>query len=106
MDDGYIIGPSDVIFPALVTSERRLQEECRLVLQRDKAGVLSWDGVLRMEAPAGMVLARLEMEGERGALTCFLCYGLPVRDISSHRIQGVPSAIGSSSRSAPPSIGF
>ena len=47
----------------------RLQKECRLVLQRDKTEVLSLDGALQREAPAGMFLARLEMEGEWGALT-------------------------------------
>ena len=46
----------------------RLQKECRLVLQKDKTEVLSWDGTLQREAPAGMVLSRLEMEGEWGAL--------------------------------------
>ena len=84
----------------------RLQKECRLVLQRDKTEVLSWDGAPQREAPAGMVLARFEMEEERGALTWIALYVLPVGDISSHWIQRVPSDIGSSSRSAPPSIGF
>ena len=58
MDDGYIIGPPEVIFPALETFERRLREECGLILQREKSEVLSWDGTLPMEASNGMVLAR------------------------------------------------
>ena len=76
MDDGYIIGPGDVIFPALVTFERRLREECGLLLQREKTEVLSWDGILPGGAPAGMVLAGLEVEGDH--LPGFLCYGVPV----------------------------
>ena len=36
VDDSYIIGPSDVNFLALVTSERRLQEECQLVLKETR----------------------------------------------------------------------
>ena len=47
----------------------RVKKECRLVLQRDTTEVLSLDGPLQKEAPACMVLARMEMEGERGALT-------------------------------------
>ena len=41
-----------------------------------------------------------------GALTLLSLLWSARRDISSHWIQGVPSDIGSSSRSAPPSIGF
>ena len=34
MDDGYVIGPSEVVFPAVERFERRLLEQCGLMLQR------------------------------------------------------------------------
>ena len=63
MDDGYIIGPSDVIFSALVIFKRRLREECGLVLQREKTEVLNWEEILPGGGPAGKVLAGFEVEG-------------------------------------------
>ena len=78
--------------------------ECGLVLQKNKADLLSWDGALPWEAPAAMVLAKLEVETEH--LSGFLCYGMSVGNISSHWIQGVPSGVWSPSLSALPSSHF
>ena len=64
MDDGYVVGPSEVVFPAVETFERRLLERCGLVLQRAKTEVFCWDGVLPRDTPADMVLAVKEVEGE------------------------------------------
>ena len=76
MDDGYVVGPEEVVFPAVERFERRLLERCGLVLQRTKTEVFSWDGVLPRDTPAGMVLAGSEVEGE--FLPGYMCYGVPV----------------------------
>ena len=76
MDDGYVVGPSEVVFPAVERFERRLLESCGLVLQRSKTEVFSWDGVLPRDTPADMVLAGKEVEGE--FMPGFMCYGVPV----------------------------
>ena len=76
MDDGYVVGPSEVVFPAVERFERGLLERCGLVLQRAKTEVFSWDGVLPRDTPADMVLAGKEVEGE--FMPGYMCYGVPV----------------------------
>ena len=56
--------------------ERRLLDRCGLVLQRTKTEVFSWNGVLPMDTPAGMVLAGREVEGVFSP--GYMCYGVPV----------------------------
>jgi hypothetical protein len=76
MDDGYVVGPSEVVFPAVERFERSLLEQCGLRLQRAKTEVFTWDGVLPRDTPAGMVIAGREVEGQ--FMPGFLCYGVQV----------------------------
>ena len=76
MDDGYVIGPSEVVFPAVERFERSLLDQCGLMLQRAKTEVFTWDGVMPRDTPAGMVIAGREVEGQ--FMPGFLCYGVPV----------------------------
>jgi hypothetical protein len=93
MDDGYVVGPGDVVFPAVERFERSLLEQCGLVLQRAKTEVFSWDGVLPRDTPAEMVLAGREVEGQ--FMPGFLCYGVPVgsngyvRDVLEDKVEQI-----------------
>ena len=75
MDDGYGVGPSEVVFPAMEDFIREVEEEVGLVCQRAKSKVFSWEGILP-GAPEGFTLAGIK-EGEV-FLPAMLVYGVPV----------------------------
>ena len=76
MDDGYLIGPPAVLFPALEKFEKQIWDNCSLLLQKSKTEVFTWDGELPVGATDGLIAAGIEVEErfEPG----FLCYGVPI----------------------------
>ena len=75
-DDGYLLGPAELVPVALEMFSREVEEKCGLVLQRSKTEVFSWDGNLPAGTPDGLVRAGQEVAGqwEPG----MICYGVPV----------------------------
>ena len=75
-DDGYLIGPASVLFPALQIFSRQIEEKCLLRFQLTKTEVFSWEVALPPEVPHGMRRAGTMVEGqwEPG----YLCYGIAV----------------------------
>ena len=75
-DDGYLLGPTDLVFAALDWFSTEVKENCGLVLQRSKTEVFSWSGTLPDNTPPGLVKAGVEVAGtwEAG----MICYGVPV----------------------------
>ena len=56
-DDGYVYGPPDVVFPAMVEYEEEVWQNCGLRFQRSKCEVFSWSGELPAHCPRGFKLA-------------------------------------------------
>ena len=45
-DDGYLLGPPDIVFTALENFSRRIQQNCSLSLQREKTEVFALGDLL------------------------------------------------------------
>ena len=75
MDDGYAVGPPEVVFPALEIFARDVKQKCLLNWNHSKTEVFSWSGVLPPSTTAGLRRAGEEVDGvfEPG----FVCYGVP-----------------------------
>ena len=75
-DDGYLIGPADVVFHALDQFAAKVREKCLLHLQVSKTEVFTWSGILPPQAPQDMKRAGVQIGNvwQPG----FLCYGIPV----------------------------
>ena len=75
-DDGYLIGPADVVFDALHQFAAKVREKCLLHLQVSKTEVFTWSGMLPPQAPQDMKRAGVQIGDvwQPG----FLCYGIPV----------------------------
>ena len=74
-DDGYAIGPAEIVFPAVEQFRDAIRQECGLNLRLSKCLVYTQTGELPAQAPAGMKRAGIEDEG--GAwLPGFRCYGV------------------------------
>ena len=75
-DDGYLVGPPDILFPALERFAVKVREKCLLHLQVTKTEVFAWSGDLPPEAPHDMARAGVKVGDvwHPG----FLCYGIPV----------------------------
>ena len=43
-DDGYCLGPAEIVFPALEVFEREIREHYGLHLAREKSEIFTWDG--------------------------------------------------------------
>ena len=54
MDDGYALGPPEVIFPALEKFAKDVEENCLLVWEKNKTEVFSWNGVLPPSTTPGL----------------------------------------------------
>ena len=76
MDDGYAIGPADILFPALEKFALDVQEQCLLVWEKTKTEVFAWNGVVPENATEGLSRAGVVVDDvfEPG----FLCYGVPI----------------------------
>ena len=75
-DDGYAIGPPDILFPAIARFAQDIKERHLLELQVVKTEVFSWTGQLPPEAPAGMKLAGITVE--EVFHPGMVVYGIPV----------------------------
>ena len=75
-DDGYLLGPANIVLTALEDFSQEVEEMCGLVLQRCKTEVFTWDGILPAGTPPGLVRAGEDVEGhwEPG----MICYGIPI----------------------------
>ena len=62
-DDGYAIGPANVLFPAIAHFATEVKEKHLLELQVQKTEVFSWDGMLPPQAPPNMKVAGVTKEG-------------------------------------------
>ena len=76
MDDIFVIGPPDVLFPAMERFWQAVAETCLLKLESTKTQVFTWSGQLPWNAPAEYPRAGTVVDGE--FLPGFLCYGIPV----------------------------
>ena len=76
MDDGYAMGPSEVLFPAIERFAKDVQEKCLLVWEKTKTEVFTWSGNVPVNCTPGLLRAGTVVDGqfEPG----FLCYGVPV----------------------------
>ena len=74
-DDGYAIGPAEVVFPAVANFREVIKESCGLNLRLSKCLVYTQTGELPPEAPAGMERAGTKDEEGRW-LPGFRCYGV------------------------------
>ena len=75
-DDGYAIGPAEVLFPAIADFAREVKEKHLLELQVQKTEVFSWDGVLPPQALPNMKLAGAIRDGTFHP--GMVVYGIPV----------------------------
>ena len=75
MDDLYICGPPEVVFPAVEVFWAEVLEVCQLQLERSKTEVFSW-GELPAGTPPGLARAGTLLKGvfQPG----FILYGSPV----------------------------
>ena len=76
MDDGYVVGPKEIVFREVQQFALEVREQCSLELEWSKTEVFSWDGVLPEGCPEGVTLAGEEVAGR--FLPGFLLYGIPV----------------------------
>ena len=76
MDDGYAVGPKDIVMDAVQAFAEEVRRQCLLQLEWTKTEIFSWDEVLPAGCPAGITLAGEDVDGvfQPG----FLCYGVPV----------------------------
>ena len=75
-DDGYALGPEEVVFAAVDTFASSLHARCNLTLQPAKTEVFTSTGLLPANTPAGFKRAGVELDGffHPG----FMCYGIPI----------------------------
>ena len=76
MDDGYAVGPKDIVMDAVQAFAEEVRRQCLLQLEWTKTEIFSWDEVLPAGCPAGITLAGEDVEGifHPG----FMCYGVAV----------------------------
>ena len=76
MDDLFVVGPADIVFPALEVFWHEVEVECLLKLERSKTEVFSWTDKLPESTPPGLALAGCMVEGH--FQPGFMCYGIPI----------------------------
>ena len=76
MDDGYAVGPKEVVVNAVRQFAEEVEQQCLLHLEWSKTEIFSWDGVLPDGCPDEITLAG--EDGVEGFRPGFLCYGVPV----------------------------
>ena len=76
MDDGYVLGPPHVVFPALEKFARDVRGKCLLQWEKTKTEVFTWQGILPTGTTPGLTSAGITIDDkfEPG----FMCYGVPV----------------------------
>ena len=94
-DDGYAIGPADILFPAIARFAGEIKDRHLLELQVAKTEVFSWDGTLPPEAPERVKIAGVTVEDvfHPGMVV----YGIPVGSdrYVQHMLDNVVSDIAS-----------
>ena len=75
MDDLYVCGPPEVVYPAIEVFWAEVKEVCQLQLERSKTEIFSW-GELPAGTPPGLARAGTLLDGtfQPG----FILYGIPV----------------------------
>ena len=62
MDDGYAIGPPDIVFPAIEKFALDVRQQCLLVWEKTKTEVFAWNGLVPENATEGLTRAGLEID--------------------------------------------
>ena len=75
-DDGYAIGPPEIVFDAMEQFRSDILAACSLTLQKDKTKIYHQSGLRPPQAPADMPLAGEEVDGRW--LPGFTCYGVEI----------------------------
>ena len=75
-DDGYLVGPPNLVFQVLERFAAQAEAHCGLVLQKTKTEVFTWNGMLPPGTTPGLVTAGTVIDGqwEPG----LICYGVPI----------------------------
>ena len=60
-DDGYLVGPPEIVFPALEQFATRVRDKCLLQLQVTKTEVFTWQDNLPACTPQGMKRAGVQV---------------------------------------------
>ena len=55
MDDGYAVGPKDIVMDAVQAFAEEVRRQCLLQLEWTKTEIFSWDEVLPAGCPAGLL---------------------------------------------------
>ena len=76
MDDLFVVGPAEIIFPALERFWNEVEQICLLKLERSKTEVFTWSDRLPDNTPAGLTVAGCMVEEQ--FLPGFMCYGIPI----------------------------
>ena len=76
MDDLFVVGPAEVVFPALEKFWQNIEVTCLLQLERSKTEVFNWSCRLPESSPVGLKVAGSEVNGQ--FLPGFICYGIPI----------------------------
>ena len=76
MDDLFVVGPAEIVFPALEAFWHEVEVECLLKLERSKTEVFTWSDRLPESTPPGLALAGSTVGGQ--FLPGFMCYGIPI----------------------------
>ena len=92
-DDGYSLGPLDIVFPVAERFAIAIRERCKLMLERTKTEVFSWSGELPYNTLMGIKRAGRIVDGvfELG----FMCYSVPIgtnifeRDVLKEKVEEV-----------------
>ena len=75
-DDGFVVGPREVIFGAVYRFAARVFQRCNLTLSTSKTKVFLQNGEKPVEAPANMPRAGVVVEEQW--LAGFMCYGVAI----------------------------
>ena len=75
-DDGYVVGPPGVVFPAVQAFADNVQANHGLRLQPSKCEIFSWSGEMPPEAPREMIPGGVRVNDR--FFPGILVYGIPV----------------------------
>ena len=84
MDDLYVVGPAETVFPALERFWQEIEEVCLLKLERSKTEVFTWSDRLPENTPAGLTVAGCMINEE--FLPGYMCYGIPIGTLLKFRM--------------------